>query len=140
MSVEAAIHTKLTADTGAGSLVALLTGGQWQGAPPEGTEPPFLNWQMLGGAPGYTLTRKALDDLSVQFYAWAEDTNDAEGVATARTIMDRLETVLTDAPLSVSGRVLLYCRKERDLPDLVEVLDGGARRYGKGQQWRLAVS
>lgn len=140
MSVETALQTKLLADTGAGSLVALCTGGQWQGAPPEGTEAPFLIWQMLGGPAGYTFTQKVADDLSVQFYAWAEDTDSAEGVATARTIMDRLETVLFDAALSVSSRTLLYCRKERDLPDLIDTLDGGARRYGKGQQWRLVVS
>jgi hypothetical protein len=137
LSVEIAIQAKLTAD---GTLVSLCTSGIHQGAPPEGTVPPYLNWQMLGGSPDHTLTRKALDDLSVQFYAWAEDTDSAEGVATARAIIDRLETVLFDAALSVSGRATLYCRKESDLPDQIETLEGGSRRYGKGQQWRLAVS
>jgi hypothetical protein len=141
LSVESAIHAKLTGDTGPGGLVALCTNGMWQGAPPEGQPTPFLNWQMLGSRPTeYTLTQKAVDDFLAQFYAWAEDTDTAEGVETARGIIDRLETVVTDAALSVSGRALLYCRKVADLPDLVDEMPGGQKRFGKGQEWRIGVN
>jgi hypothetical protein len=141
LSVETAIQAKLTADSGAGGVATLCTSGIHQGAPPEGTTPPYLNWQLIGGRPTeHTFTVKVADDLFVQFYAWAEDTDTAEGIATVRTIIDRVETILFDAALSVSGRTLLYCRKYMDLPDRFETLEGGQHRYGKGQQWRIEVS
>jgi hypothetical protein len=108
----------------------------------EGAQPPYLVWQLVvPHETEHTFTQKVSDNDEYQFYAWAEDTDTAEGVATARAIIDRLEAVLFDAALDVSPLTLLYCRKQRNLPDLKDPLSGGAiQRYGKGQQWRIEVS
>jgi hypothetical protein len=132
-AVLGALYTVLAADIGTGGVATLATGGIHDTLAPEGTAPPFLIIQKLAPTPtAWTLTQKATDEALYMVKAYAVSRKDAGA------IVERAETILNDAALSVSGRTLLYCRKERDLPDGCE-FDGDGRVFGVGFQQRIAV-
>jgi hypothetical protein len=107
-AVEAGLYTKLTGDA---TLTALLSGGTasvFYGVAPDGADPPYLVFNEQTDTPDYTFTQKARDNLLYQ----VKGITSGPSAKTAGSIAERIESVLTDTALTVSGKTLLYLRKE----------------------------
>jgi hypothetical protein len=133
------LYTKLSADNGAGGVATLATGGIHDSVAPNNTAPPFLIIQKHSPIPvAWTFSLKATDAALYMVKAYAIDDASGGGRKNAGAIVERAEAILNDASLSVSGRTLLYCRKDRDVPDSCE-FDGDARVFGVGFLIRIEV-
>lgn len=130
--LDASISTALDADSGAGGVAALATGGTFQLDAPQGTVPPYVIWQEASDFPGYAFANTLkYDHVFYMLRAFAVDdpnTTHESGPLTAGKIADRLKALLTNPSLSVSGKTLLSARFDRSYPPLKE-WDAANNRY-----------
>lgn len=132
-AVDKGLYAALTGDS---TLTGLLSGTAaiYQGRAPDGAQTPYIVYSKVTGRPSFTFTQKAWDE---PLYA-VKAVDERNSAARAGTIAARIETVLTDAALSVSGRTTLYCRPETDI-DYPEV-DQGRVTWHRGHTYRVFVS
>lgn len=98
---------------------------------PAGTAFPYIIFSKQAGTPDYALGGRMTDtDVWLIKAVDRSDTADA-----ADNIASRLDALLTDATLSISGRTHLYLRRESDV-DYAEVADGQTYRHA-GSLFRL---
>lgn len=83
------------------------------------------------GTPSYALTARLMDNDI--YLVKAIDRSDTADVAD--NIASRLDALLTDGAISISGRTQLYLRRESDV-DYSEVVDGVTYRHA-GSLFRL---
>lgn len=117
-ALDAAIYTKLSGDTGSGGLMTIVT-GVFNRVAPEGQAFPYVVWQTVSGVDNYTLTKRAKSRFVIQLKAL--DKGDSGKVA--GQAMDRIDALLNDAALTVTGFSLLVIRREMNIQS-VEVDEG----------------
>ena len=95
---------------------------------------PYVIFSQSSGTPTYTFHRghAALDD-----ELWMVKGVDRSGSADAAdNISDRLDALLTDGTVTISGKTQIYLRRESDLPSYSETVDG-QRYIHSGALFRL---
>lgn len=136
VAVRRALYGKLAGD---GTLTGLL------GTPPSGFSQsiyyqlapqnaghPFVIFQQQSGTPSYALGERAYDN-EIWLVKGVDKSTDADVVD---AVASRLDALLTDGTISISGNTQLYLRRQSDLPAYAEVVDG-ARYLHAGALFRL---
>ena len=127
-ALDAALYTVLNADTGAGGVKTIATGGIFQLDAPQKTVPPYLIFQEANDTPGYTFGNLLVfDHVYYMLRAFAVNANE-DGPQTAGKIADRLKVLLTNPSLTVTGKAVLSCRFDRSYPPLKE-FDSANNRF-----------
>lgn len=128
IALDVGLLAALNADSGAGGVFTLATGGIFQLDAPQGTTPPYVIFQEAADTPGYTFRNtNVFDHLFYMIRAFGVDAN-TSGQAQVGTIADRLSVLLTNPSLTVSGKSVLSCRFDRSYPPLKE-WDAANNRY-----------
>ena len=131
--VEAAIRNALVSDSILGAMLG-GTASVYRARADDGANTPYVVFSKQANTKTFTMAAKAWDEPLYLVKA----VDERHSGARAGTIAARIETVLTDAALSVSGRSTLYCRPETDV-DYPEV-DQGRVTWHRGQTYRLFVA
>lgn len=142
LAVRRSLYGKLAADTTLNNLLGAPPTG-WSKSifyevAPEGARFPFVVFSKSSGLPTWTMTNSgtaAFDSEVWQFKAVDRQTPTTNSADGAETIMARVEQLLSDASLSISGRSLMFLRRESDI-DYSEVVDGLTYRHS-GADFRL---
>lgn len=91
---------------------------------PAGAQFPYIIFTKQAGTPRYALANRAFDN-----DVWLiKGVDRADTADTADNIASRLDALLTDGTISISGRTQLYLRRESDV-DYAEVTDGVTYRH-----------
>lgn len=116
--VDTAIYSTLSGDA---TLTATATGGVWRMVAPEGTTGVYVVFQLIGAMNDlHTLrTDRRVEIMRYQIKAIER----GYSASNARTAIARIDTLLNDAALAVTGKTLLSCRREAAIPDILERLD-----------------
>ncbi len=125
-----ALYEHMAADT---ALLALATGGIHHQEASQDARPPYVLFEQVAGARQWTYGGPAMKDLRWVFEGVCMD-GDA---GPAEDIAARLETVLTDAALSIDGAGLLYLRPVSDVE--YPRRDGADRYYHSGAIYRVVT-
>lgn len=135
ISVRRAIHGKLRGDTTLMALLATPPAGYskstFDDQAPEGAQYPYVIVGQSASTPRYAMSALAMDE-----DVWlikGVDRNHTSDIADA--IADRLDALLTDGSLSISGKTKLYLRRESAVR-YPEVADGTLYRHS-GHYFRL---
>ena len=114
------LRAVLTADSGAGGVSMLATGGIHQLRAPEKTVEPYVVFGEASdfGLYGFGNSLQA-DNVFYFFRAVAVDANESAASVVAK-IADRLKVVLTNPTLTVTGKTVISCRFDRSYPPLPE--------------------
>lgn len=118
-SVKRGIVAKLRGDA---ALTAALSGGTasiYEARATQGADPPYVVYNKQAGAPRYTMGGSAWES---QVYLVKVVTKE-NSTAQAGSIAERINGVLTDGALTMTGRTQLYLRRESDV-EYPEVTDG----------------
>lgn len=130
--VKAALYSTLTGDSTLGALLSSGTAVYDALAPVEAVFP-YVIFQKAAGTPAYTFAARAFE---VEVFTIKGVTKGPSAVR-AGQIADRIDTLLTDAALSITNGTLMYCRREADL-DYPESSLGDVFRHCGGS-YRLYV-
>lgn len=140
-AVKRGLYGKLAGDTTLTNLLGTAAPGYskaiYYEQAPEGADFPFVLISRSASTPTYSFQsgKDAFKADVWQVKAITRDTLQQRSADTAEAIADRIETLLLDASLSISGRSLLYLRPESEL-DYAEVVDGVTYRHA-GSDYRL---
>lgn len=91
---------------------------------PQGAGFPYVIFSKSAGTPRYAISTRAYDN-DVWLIKGVDRNMTADPVD---NIASRLDALLTDGSLSISGRTQLYLRRESDI-DYPEIIDGIAYRH-----------
>lgn len=133
--IRRALYGKMAGDTTLTALLATPPAGYsksiyYQQAP-EGATYPYVIFNKQAGTPRYALGDRIHDN-----EIWLIKAVDRSDTAdTADAIASRLDALLTDGTLSISGNTQLYLRRESDV-DYPETVDGALYRHA-GSNFRL---
>lgn len=131
--VRSAIYARLAGDATLTGLLSSATAIYHQVAP-QSAATPFIVFHRQAGDPVWQF-----DGAHVQHDLWLVKAIDrASSASRAEDIAARIDTILTDAPLAVTGRVLLAVYRESDV-SYPETSDGGTYRH-EGAQYRLQTT
>ncbi len=135
VAIRRAIYGKLAGDTTLTNQLHAAPAGYsksiyYQQAP-EGALFPYVIFSKQSSVPRYSFTSNMFD--SDIWLVKAVDRSDSADVAD--NIASRLDALLTDASLSISGKTQLYLRRESDV-DYPETTDGKTYRHS-GSSFRL---
>lgn len=135
VAVRRAIYGKLAGDTTLTNLLHAPASGYSQSIyyeqAPQGAQEPYVVFNKQAGTPSYALSSKTIDE-DVWLIKGIDRSDTAD---TVDAIATRLDTLLTDASLSISGKTQLYLRRISDV-DYPEVADGVTYRHS-GSLFRL---
>jgi len=142
MSVAArrAIYGKLAGDTTLTSLLHSPPNGYSQSIyyqlAPEGAQAPYVVFQKQASTPHYSMGARDFDD-----EVWMIKAVDHNTTAdTADAIQSRLDALLTDGALSISGKTQLYLRRESDVDYSETPAESGERFIHAGSLFRLVFT
>lgn len=112
-----AIYDVLAADT---TLTSLATGGIHHAPVPIGTPVPCVVIQKITGDREWTLRRAAIRDYTYDVKGITDagagtPAEFADRIGIGDQIAERLEALLNDAALNVSGWILMVCRHEAEI-------------------------
>jgi hypothetical protein len=115
-AIDDGLFTKLTADSGAGGVVTLLGGAEKinMSTAPQGLAHPHLAYRIISGVPEYTLTQECYRRTVYRFTL----TDKGESFDVIKQAADRLETLLNDSALAMTGWDLKVMRLRQRLPDI----------------------
>lgn len=135
VNVRRAIHGKLRGDTTLMGLLATPPAGYskstWDDQAPDGAQYPYVIVSQSASTPRYAMGTLAMDN-----DIWLIKGIDRNYTSdTADAIADRLDVLLTDGALSISGKTQLYLRRESAVR-YPEVADGTLYRHS-GHLFRL---
>lgn len=131
--VKAALWSRLATD---GTLTTLLGGtAVFDGVAPLGTGPPFVVYAWQGGGPEHSLSRHLWDNTLWTVKAVTEGSS----TVLAGQVAERIDVLLDDATLSISGATQLYLRRAEDV-EYGEISDEGDRFNHVGAVYRLLVA
>jgi hypothetical protein len=130
-----AIYGKLSGDTTLtgllGAAPASYTKSIYYGIAPEGAAYPFVIFNKQASTPYYALSERVLDN-----DVWLiKGVDRSSGADVVDAIASRLDALLTDGTISISGHTQLYLRRESDV-DYSEESDGVVFRHA-GSLYRL---
>src|ERR1044072_2004919 len=122
-AVRRALYGRMAGDTSLNNLLGTPAAGfsksiYYQQAPDE-AQFPFVVFHKQSGVP----TEPFSDPSAIESDIWMVKGVDRNTTAdTAEAIQARLQTLLNDAPLTISGSVLLYLRRQDDVeyPETVD--------------------
>jgi hypothetical protein len=130
--IKAALYAKLTGDA---TLSGLLSAGDavYDGIAPIESNFPYVIVQKMDGRPQYTFSQRAFDT----HVFLVKGVTKGATARRAGEIAARIDALLTDGALTISGGSLLYCRREQDVdyPDH----DGGDVFRHCGATYKLYV-
>jgi hypothetical protein len=128
-AVKRGLRAKLAGDSG----ITTALGGTaiYESLAPQGTDPPYVIYNKQSGVPKYTLGGSAFEN---QLYM-VKVVTEAPSMAGAGSIAERINGVLTDGALTMTGRTQLYLRRENDV-EYVET-DSGKRFNHSGALYRV---
>ncbi len=134
--IRRAIYGRLAGDTTLNNLLASPPSGYsksifYQSAP-SGARHPFVLLNKQSGVPTEAFTDPSAFETDVWLVKAVDHSPSAD---TAEAVQARVQTLLNDASLSISGETLMYLRRESDV-EYVEVADGEAYRHA-GSLFRL---
>lgn len=138
VAVRRAIYGKMAGDT---TLTAMLA------APPSGVtksiyhqtavlgaQLPYVIFHKQAGTPRYAMSALAMDD-----EVWTiKGVSEGGSVDTVDGIASRLDGLLTDGVITISGKIQLYLRRESDV-EYGEVIDGVSYHHA-GALFRLVYA
>jgi hypothetical protein len=132
------LYGKLAGDTTLNNLLASPPAGYSKSIfyqlAPENAAHPFIVFQRQSGLP----TEAFGDPSAVETDVWLVKAVDRSSSAdTAEAIQARVQTLLNDAALSVSGSSLMYLRRQSDV-DYSEIADGVLFRHS-GSLYRVVT-
>lgn len=136
VAVRRAIYGKMSGDTTLTALLATpptgVTKSIYHQVAPEGADLPYVVFFKTAGTPVYAIGARAYDNevWTIKGVAKTGSADVADGIAS------RLDALLTDGTISISGRTQLYLRRESDV-EYGEVEDG-VRYHHSGGLFRLA--
>jgi hypothetical protein len=145
-AVRRALYGRLTSNSTLINLLGAPAAGYTQSIyhrqAPAGAAFPFIVFQQSSGIPTETFGPKntiaAPVAAAMTSYIWLVKAIDRNASAdAAEGIAAQLVTVLNDAPLSISGKSLLYLRKESDV-EYAEI-DAGVTYHHVGGLFRLTT-
>lgn len=123
-TLDAAMRTVMTADTGSGGVnhsSTGATGGFHQLDAPQGTLYPYVVFQEASDVPGYAMGNALkFDHVFYMIRAFAKDSPTDGGAIVVGSLADRLKVLFTNPSLSVSGKTIMSCRFDRSFPPLKE--------------------
>lgn len=122
IELDQAIHGALVGDATLTGQLAAGTASVFYGSADRQSDPPLVTFAEASGVPAYTLGARAWEDFVYVVKAITE----GESFALAKTLRDRIDEILSDATLTVSGHENLYLRRESSI-EMVE--DAGGRRF-----------
>jgi hypothetical protein len=133
-AVYVGLFDKLTGDA---TLVALLASAAavYRRRAPQGSALPYVILAKQTGSDTYTYRLRV--GSSMPFLVKAV-TQGPSGVA-AQAIADRIDALLTDGAITVSGKTLLYCRRETHV-EYDELAAGGTTYQHVGGIYRIEVA
>lgn len=140
VAVRRALYGKLSGDTTLNSYLGTPPAGKskniWHQTAGEGAEFPYVIFNKQSGTPAYTFkTGHAFLDNEVWLVKGVDHNMDSDPVD---NIASRLDALLTDGTISISGAVHLYLRRESDV-EYAETADGELIRHA-GALYRLYYS
>lgn len=132
-AVKAALWSKLAND---GTLNAMLAGSQYvfDGMAPQETARPYIIFQIVSGVPSHSFSGRVYDNDLIL----VKGLTDGFSTVAAGQIAERIDTLLDDGTLSISGRTLLYMRRDDDV-EYAETTGEGVRINHSGAQYRCWV-
>ena len=137
-AVRRALYGRMAGDTTLNNLLGTPAAGfsksiYYQQAPDE-AQFPFVVFHKQSGIPTETFA----DPSAIESDVWMVKGVDRNTTAdTSEAIQARLQTLLNDAPLTISGSVLLYLRRQSDV-DYPETVDGVQYKHA-GSLYRLVT-
>lgn len=135
VAVRRALYGKLSGDATLSAMLATAPSGVTKSiyfeVAPEGASPPFVIYFKSAGTPRYAIGARAYDDEVWTIKGVAKENPDASD-----NIASRLDVLLTDGTISISGRTQLLLRRDSDL-GYAEVIDGKRYQHA-GALYRLA--
>lgn len=133
-AVDTALNSRLAADLGtAGTLGVLGCTGVYRFQAPQGSVEPYVVFQQQAGTDSYTFA--ARDVRSLLYLVKAVDAS-TSGLRAAQ-MAERIDSLLTDKPLSLTGWTNIRLRRESDV-EYVEV-DAGKTYQHYGALFRVDV-
>ena len=124
--VRNAILAALQADTGAGGVAALATGGIFPDVAPEGSSYPFVVVSVRSGeTPSRVYQGIAYEECRILVRATVKSLSPKRAAAINR----RVRTVLENANLNVSGYSTLNCEWAGNIPGYPEPVDDQTYRH-----------
>lgn len=111
IALDTAIRTKLVADNGVGGVNTLTSGRIYRHVAPQSAASPFVVFQQMSAVDEYTWTLRDHRRILYQIKA----VSDGLDPAAAGVIAKRIDTILTDGSLTISGGTLLYLRRTADV-------------------------
>lgn len=133
-AVDVALNSRLAADLGtAGTLGVLGCTGVYRFQAPQGSVEPYVVFQQQAGTDSYAFS--ARDARSLVYLVKAVDAS-TSGLRAAQ-MAERIDSLLTDKPLSLSGWTNIRLRRESDV-EYVEV-DAGKTYQHYGALFRVDV-
>lgn len=134
-AVKAALTARLAGDATLTGLLGAGTAAIHDTLAPQGSDPPYVIFQKQDGQASYTFGQRVWDD---QLYVIKAVTDGASAV-TAGSITKRVDELLTDLPLTVTGHTNHVLRRRRDI-EYVETLDGGGRVRHHGAIFEVVIA
>lgn len=133
--VDTALYSRLAADLGtAGTLGVLGCTGVYRFQAPQGSVEPYVVYQQQAGTDSYTFS--ARDARSLLYLVKAVDVGPS--ALRAAQMAERVDALLTDKPLSLTGWTNVRLRRESDV-EYAEV-DAGKTYQHYGALFRVDVS
>ena len=138
-AVRRALYGKLSGDTTLNALLAAPATGYsksiYHQDAPEGAAFPYVIFQRQSGRPTEAFGAPSVMENDVWLVKAVDHATSAD---TAESIAARIQTLLNDAALSISGASLLYLRRQSDI-EYPEVANG--ERYAHvGSLYRLVTA
>lgn len=137
-----AIYGKLSGDTTLTSLLATpptgVTKSIYYQVAAQGAEFPYVIFQKQAGTPSYALAANTFDNEVWMVKGVTKNPGPVYPSDPVETISSRLDALLTDGIISISGKVELYLRRESDL-DYSEERSGVIYRHS-GALFRLVYT
>jgi hypothetical protein len=135
-AVRRALYGRLAGDTTLNNLLGTPASGYskaiYHNAAPAGASFPYLVFNKQSGVPTEAFTDPSAMDTDI----WLVKAIDRDTSATdAEAANERIQTLLNDATLSISGGTLLYLRRQSDVE--FEELTDGVRYQHVGSLYRL---
>jgi hypothetical protein len=136
-AIRRALFGKMSGDTTLNNLLHAPPAGYtksifYQEAPNKAGLP-YVIFNQQSGTPAYGFASTTVMDNEIWLIKGVDRNESAD---TADSIAERLDALLTDGVLSISGKTQLYLRRESDLPSYSETVDG-VRYIHSGALFRL---
>lgn len=133
--VTEAICKKLQADTGAGGVMVLCSDVYPDLAPEEATFPYVIVTSQSPAVDAYSFGGIVTETSIVLVKVVDQNTNPAP----AEDARNRIQTVLQDANISLTGQTVLWLRRKSQFPEMAEVVEGITYIY-RGALYDVIVS